>query len=101
MPVEVLVCRVKQCRCLWGSGLTSAPIVISYPVAEDAGTSVGGLDVSDVGEVNLFGKNQQQQTLHPHWCDLDTDRDSERFYELIVFLFKNISFLFLFLYIFD
>lgn len=53
------------------SGLTSVSIVDSYPVAEDASTSVGGLDVSDIWEVNLFGKKQQKQTLHPHRCDLD------------------------------
>ncbi len=39
---------------------------ISYPVTKDASASVGGLDVPDVGEMNLFGKNQQQQTLHPY-----------------------------------
>lgn len=52
-------------------GLTRVFTVASYPVAEDASTSVGGLDVSDIGDVNLFGKKQQKQTLHPHWCDLD------------------------------
>lgn len=51
---------------------------MTYPVAKDASTSVGGLDVSDVGEMDLFGKNQQQQTLHPDWFDLD--RDGGRFY---------------------
>lgn len=54
---------VVVCEVWWLSG---AAVVISYPVSEDASASVGGLDVSDVGEVNLFGKNQQQQTLHPH-----------------------------------
>lgn len=49
--------------------------VVSYPVAKDASASVCGLDVSDVGEMNLFGKNQQQQTLHPYRCDLDRDGD--------------------------
>lgn len=48
----------------------------SYPVAKDSRTSVGGLDVSDKGQMNVFGKNQQQQTLHPHWCDLETVENS-------------------------
>lgn len=78
MPVGFLVCMIWQCCCLWSSGPTGAPTVISYPVAEDAGAGVGGLDVSDEWEVKLFGENQQQQALHPHWCDLDTDRDGER-----------------------
>lgn len=30
--------------------------MISYPVAKDASTGVGGLDVPDVGEMDLFGK---------------------------------------------
>lgn len=60
--------------------------VISYPVSKDASASVGGLDVSDVGEMNLFGKNQQQQTLHPHRCDLD--RDGDRYIWLFFFLFN-------------
>lgn len=75
MPMGFLVCT--QCGCLQGSGITRTPILISYPVAKHAGPSVGGLDVSDVGKMNLFGKQQQQQTLHPHWHDLDTDGDSK------------------------
>lgn len=62
---------------MFRANLTSAPIVITYPVAKDASTSIGGLNVSDVGEMNLFGKNQQQQSLHPHGCDLD--RYGDRF----------------------
>lgn len=48
-----------------------ASAVFSHPVAENAGASVGGLDLPDVGQMDLFGKNEQQQTLHPDWCDLD------------------------------
>lgn len=46
-----------------------------YPVAKDACADVGGLDLSDVGQVNLFGKHQQQQTLHPYRRDLRRDGD--------------------------
>lgn len=38
----------------------------SHPVAKNAGASVGGLDLPDVGQVDLFGENEQQQTLHPY-----------------------------------
>lgn len=32
----------------------------SYPVAEDASSGVGGLEVSDEGQVNVFGKHQHK-----------------------------------------
>lgn len=57
---------------LQGSGLTSAGVHSSHPVAENARANVGALDVSDEREVHLFGKNQQKQTLHPHRSDLVT-----------------------------
>lgn len=41
-----------------------------YPVAKNARPGVGGLDLLDVGEVNLFGKEEEQQTLHPYGRDL-------------------------------
>jgi len=61
---------------VFAPGIKPACIAITYPVTEEAGASVGGLDVSDEGEMTLFGKKQQQQTLHPHRCDLDSEGDT-------------------------
>lgn len=91
MPMGFLVC--KQCGCRQGSGLTGAPVLTSYPVAKHAGASVGGLGVSDVGKMNLFGKYEQQQTLHPHRCDLDTDGDVK----IVLIILNDLEFPFFFL----
>lgn len=73
---------------------------LSYPVAKDASASVGGLDVSDEGEMHHFCKDQQQQSLHPHRCDLNTDEREifNCFSHLVLFLFLwlSISLLFAF-----
>lgn len=45
-------------------------VACPYPVSENARPGVGGLDLVDVGKVNLFGKDEEQQTLHSNRCDL-------------------------------
>lgn len=62
MPAAFLLCSVDTNERLLASS--------AHPVAKDAGASVGGLDLPDVGQVDLFGENEQQQTLHPYRCDL-------------------------------
>lgn len=62
MLAAFLLCRVHKTELLLASS--------SYPIAKDAGASVGGLDFPDVGQVDLFGENEQQQTLHPYRRDL-------------------------------
>lgn len=59
------------CRCcLLGPSGARKPACRPYPVAKNACPGVGGLDLLDVGEVDLFGKDEEQQTLHSNRCDL-------------------------------
>lgn len=41
-------------------------VFTAHPVTKYAGAGVGGLDVSDEGDVLQFGEEEQQQTLHSY-----------------------------------
>lgn len=68
----------RRC-CLWRSEARK-PAWHPYPVAKNACPGVGGLDLLDVGEVNLFGKDEEQQTLHSNRCDLNVQHNTTEIY---------------------
>lgn len=74
--LRALAHSTRQAQRAFQEGLNSAApdgaLMASppHPVAKNARPGVGGLDLLDVGEVNLFGKEEEQQTLHPYRRDL-------------------------------